>query len=78
MKKSVPSYHFHRLGFRAEIIERLSPEDSFRIETPEGIFQMTKADFYREFSNVVKSISYSEVGQYHYPKTRQKALKFLK
>ncbi len=76
--RGVPSYRFSRLGFRADVIEPLSPDDSFRIETPEGIFEMTKADFYRVFSNVVSSASYRERGLYHYPRTPQKALRFLK
>jgi hypothetical protein len=39
---------------------------------------MTKADFYRDFSNVAKSMSYRERGVYHYPTTPHKALKYLK
>lgn len=72
------SYIAKRLLFKADIIEPLSDEDIFAIHTPEGTFQMTKADFYRVFDNVVKSDSYSKtLGFYHYPKIPQKAMQFL-
>lgn len=64
----VASYKFSRLCFRRDVIEALAPHDSFRVETPVGTFQMTKADFYRVFPNVVKSRSYAEDGIYHYRK----------
>ena len=76
--KKIPSYEFSRLGFRADVIEPLSSRDRFRIVTPEGTFEMTKADFYRDSANVAKSMSYRERGLYHYPTTPQKALKYLK
>ena len=76
--KKVASYEFSRLGFKADVIEPLGPRDRFRIVTPEGTFEMTKADFYRDFANVAKSMSYRERGLYHYPATPQKALKYLK
>jgi len=69
-------YEFSRLCFKADIIEPLSDGDSFRVITPVGIFQMTKADFYRDFVNVVRSHSYSEGGIYHYPTVPQKALQY--
>jgi hypothetical protein len=76
--KRVPSYEFSRLGFRADVIEPLSPSDLFRIVTPEGTFEMSKADFYRDFANVVRSMSYRERRLYHYPRTPEKAFKYLK
>jgi hypothetical protein len=51
--------------------------DVFRIETPEGVFQMSKAEFRRVFANVAASASYRDNGLYHYPKTPEKALQFL-
>lgn len=39
---------------------------------------MSKADFYEAFSNVVNTKSYKERGIYHYPKTPNKALQYLK
>jgi curved DNA-binding protein CbpA len=67
-------YEFSRLCFKADVIESLSDQGSFRVVTPVGIFQMTKADFYRDFANVVRSRSYREGGIYHYPTVPQKAL----
>src|SRR5262249_46286006 len=69
-------YEFSRLCFKADIIEPLSDQESFRVITPGGTFQMTKADFYRDFANVVKSRSYREGGIYHYPTVPQKALRY--
>ncbi len=70
-------YKATRLLFRAEVIESLADNDFFSVHTPEGTFSMTKADFYRVFSNVVKTKSYWEKGVYHYPTTPKKALQFL-
>lgn len=76
--KPATSYEFSRLGFKADLIEPLGPFDRFRIITPEGTFEMTKAEFYRDFANVVRSMSYRERGLYHYPATPEKALKYLR
>lgn len=70
------TYSFSRLCFRREVIEPLGANDPFRVVTPVGTFQMTKAEFYREFGNVVESRSYSEDGLYHYPKLPAKAEQF--
>lgn len=70
------TYSFSRLCFRREVIEPLGANDPFRVVTPLGTFQMTKAEFYREFRNVVESRSYSEDGIYHYPKLPAKAEPF--
>ena len=70
------TYSFSRLCFRREVIEPLGANDPFRVVTPLGVFQMTKAEFYREFRNVVESRSYSEDGIYHYPKLPAKAEQF--
>jgi hypothetical protein len=72
------SYEFSRLGFKADMIEPLRDSDEFEIRTPEGSFVMTKRDFYRDFANVARSMSYRKRGLYHYPKTPEKALKYLK
>ena len=71
-------YEATRLLFRAKVIEELNDSDLFRIHTPQGTFAMTKADFYRVFSNVVGTKSYKERGIYHYPTIPFKALQFLK
>jgi hypothetical protein len=74
--KSPITYESTRLLFKADVIERLRPNDRFRVETPEGVFEMTKAEFYRVFDNVVRSRSYRERGVYHYPVVPAKANPF--
>ena len=74
--RNIPSYEFSRLGFKADVIEPLAAGDRFRVVTPEGTYEMTKADFYRDFANVVASMSYRERGLYHYPRTPEKAFKY--
>ena len=66
-------YTSSRLCFKADLIEPLKDHDSFVIHTPDGTFMFTKADFYRVFSNVVKTKSYQEGRIYHYPRLPQKA-----
>lgn len=72
------SYHSTRLLFKAAIIEALEPAQRFAVITPEGTFEMSKADFYRAFPNVVGSRSYREAGVYHYPKVPAVALEFFR
>src|ERR1019366_7147179 len=62
----VATYRFSRLCFKRDLIEALGPNDSFRVDTPIGTFQMTQADFHRVFPNVTQSRSYAEGGLYHY------------
>lgn len=81
-QKAVPTqpraaYEFSRLCFRKDVIEWLSPSDEFRVITPAGTFQMSKAQFYEAFPNVVQSRSYQEGGIYHYPTVPEKARRFL-
>jgi 8-oxo-dGTP pyrophosphatase MutT (NUDIX family) len=71
------SYQANRLLFKAAVIEPLEKSDHFEVITPAGTFQMSKADFYRAFPNVVQSRSYREAGVYHYPKVPAAALEFL-
>jgi hypothetical protein len=79
-EKGVPvpiaTYKFSRLCFKRDVIEALAPNDSFRVETPVGTFQMTKADFYRVFPNVVQSRSYLNDGVYHYRRLPGQAAEF--
>jgi len=77
-EKPMVTYSHPRLCFKASYIEPLDDNDIFQIETKiDGKFQMSKADFYRVFSNVVKSRSYREEGIYHYPVIpKKKALPF--
>jgi hypothetical protein len=60
------TYKFSRLCFKRDLIEALGPNDPFRVETPVGTFQMTRAEFHRAFPNVAQSRSYLEAGLYHY------------
>lgn len=76
-KRSAVTYAFYRLGFRADVIEPLRDQDVFRVDTPGGSYQMSKAEFYRVFANVVASASYKEGGLYHYPAPPGKAAQFL-
>lgn len=59
-------YESSRFCFKRGVIEELKPGEEFRMITPVGVFQMSKADFYREFPNVVASQSYKR-GVYNYP-----------
>ena len=51
-------------------------EDTFEMIIPEGVFRMTKADFYRDFNNVVVSGSYQKGRVYHSVKPPSKALRY--
>lgn len=70
------TYTFSRLCFKADKIEPLSPASQFRVITPVGTFQMSKADFYRDFPRVVISKSYVRDRIYHFPKVPSVALRY--
>ena len=67
----------NRLTFKRSIIDELD-EDGIYINQirPIGIFQISKKDFYKDFSNVVKSASWDK-GIYHYPTFPSWAKKYL-
>ena len=69
-------YDYNRLCFKAKHIEPLTANQAFRVVTPVGIFQMTKAEFYSAFPKVVVSKSYTESGIYHYPSVPKSALPY--
>ena len=71
------SYRFSRLCFKADVIEPLNTGDTFEVITPEGIFRLTKGQFYETFPNVIASRSYRESRIYHFPKVPQIAKQFL-
>ena len=73
----IVEYSYNRFCFKADIIEPLDNNDIFIMNTPEGTFQMTKAEFYNIFSNVVESDSYQKGRIYHSKKPPMKALQFL-
>jgi hypothetical protein len=70
------SYRHTRLCFKADQIEPLPMDGAFRVTTNVGIFQMTKAEFYRDFANVVQTRSYRAPGGYHYPSIPKAALRY--
>ncbi len=70
-------YSFSRLCFKADIIEQLNDNDKFAVHTPYGVFQMSKADFYETFPNVVKSESYQKHRIYSMKYPTKKAMRFL-
>lgn len=74
--KPTASYSAPRLRFYADIIEPLPMGAIFEIISPDATWQMTKADFYRVFPNVVTSKSYTNARYYHYPKPPEKAEQF--
>ena len=53
-------YSYSRLCFKADIIESLDENDSFVVHTPDGTFQLTKAEFYRTFPKVPLTKSYKD------------------
>ena len=70
-------YAFSRLCFKADIIEPLNDNDEFAVHTPFGVFQMTKAEFYETFPNIVKTESYQKNRIYSMKNPTKKALRFL-
>jgi hypothetical protein len=76
VKDGTLTYRSSRLAFRAKFIEPLGDTEKFRIETPKGIYEMTKADFFRTFANVAASDSYRVNGVYHYSTIPAKALAY--
>lgn len=68
--------NFRDSASAATLSSQLGKTDAFRVITPIGTFQMTKADFYREFQNVAQSKSYREGGIYHYPKLPARAERY--
>ena len=75
--KAVTHYKYSRLAFRRDVIEKLAPDDSFEVETPEGTYRFTRKQFEKVFSNVIKTKSYLKKGLYHYPRTPEKAFPYL-
>lgn len=70
------TYSATRLLFKAAVIEPLLDDESFRVITPDGTFQFTKAEFYAAFPKLVLTASYRVNGIYHFPKIPSAALPF--
>jgi hypothetical protein len=72
-----PTYVTNHLEFRRDTIEPLDDDAVFEVATPAGSFRMTKAEFHSNFPEIVSSISYRDLGLYHYPMIPYKAFRFL-
>lgn len=72
--KSFASKH---LAFDRHEIERLAAEALFEVVTPAGTFRMSRAEFEAAFPEVTSSVSYTELGEYHFPRIPYKAFRFL-
>ena len=72
-------YTSARLTFKRDEIEALRDEDYFQVHVTNdnSSYKMTKKEFHDTFSNVINSKSYRVIGDYNYPKTPEKALKYL-
>lgn len=64
---------YSRLTFVRDFIEPLGSEDVFRVETPEGAFEMSKSEFHAMFPSVLESRSYKDDGYYNYKVPPHKA-----
>lgn len=76
-REGITSYRFSRLCFKADVIEPLQVDDLFEVITPDGVFRMTKRDFYAAFPRVPLTKSYQADRIYHFPKIPKAALPFL-
>jgi hypothetical protein len=70
------TYKYARLCFKRKVIDKLSADDEFRIETPVGAFQMNRAEFDTDFGNISKTASWKNLGFYSYPVVPSKAGKY--
>jgi len=59
---SLAEYKSSRLTFKRDVIEPLDNDAVFRVVTPVGTFQMSKADFCRVFTKVRLTSSGAEGG----------------
>jgi hypothetical protein len=67
------------LVFYRHKIENLKPNDVFAIAIEgRGVFQMTKAEFQRNFNNIIMSSEYRTQGIYRYQEIPEEALPFIK
>lgn len=70
------TYRATRLTFKRDLIEPLPDSERFRVQTPVGEFEMTKAEFYAVFAGVTESRSYREGGMYNFPSPPKRADQF--
>jgi hypothetical protein len=70
------TYKYSRLCFKRKVIDTLRADDEFRIETPMGVFQMSRAEFDTDFGKISKTASWKNLGFYSYPVVPSKAEKY--
>lgn len=70
-------YNFKRLCFKKAIIEKLASDEAFRVNTPVGVFELTRKQFEDTFASVLLTASWQVYGIYHWPVVPKKALKYL-
>lgn len=70
------TYEYSRLCFKRKVIDNLKADDEFRIETPMGVFQMSRAEFDADFGKISKTASWRKLGFYSYPVIPSKAEKY--
>ena len=70
------TYKYSRLCFKRKVIDSLSSKDEFKVETPVGAFQMSKADFETDFGRITRTASWKNLGFYSYPIVPSKAEKY--
>lgn len=70
------AYKYARLCFKRKVIDRLKVDEEFRIETPVGTFQMSRAEFDVDFGKISKTMSWKNLGFYSYPVVPSKAEKY--
>ena len=75
-RRAEVTYRATRLLFRRDLIDPLLDSARFRVQTPVGDFEMSKADFHSVFPGVVLSRSYREGGIYHFPSPPKRAEQF--
>lgn len=75
---SAPAATYRRanLAFIAKWIEPLAWNDTFQVVTRDGVYQMTKAELYRDFPGVVRSASYRQHGEYSYSRAPRTAWRY--
>lgn len=69
-------YSHSRLCFKADLIEPLGMNDKFCVVSNDGVFAMTKREFYETFPKVIESKSYRQNRMYYYPNPPKRALQF--
>jgi len=70
------TYKYSRLCFKRKVIDELRANEDFKVETPLGAFQMSRAEFEADFERIIKTASWKRLGFYSYPIVPSKAEKY--